>query len=192
MLGPKKTILGYNTVGFTTLELIIAITLVGVMAMIVISNFGHQSKLSARRTEFLANLNLFLANARYDTLVSGKLHKILLDLNKQQFSAHISTGTKDSQGELKFVSAPVENCPWSQKFEPTAIYINTKNMLHAFEGGSEQVWFYLTPDGLSQNVIINFSDLDEVGQLGSGGEYSLVLNPFSVQFELYETFQQPA
>jgi len=46
------------------------------------------------------------------------------------------------------------------------------------------------PDGLSQDVIINFIDSQDPLPDGKMRQIGLVLNPFTVQFKEYDSFQK--
>lgn len=181
--------------GFTLIELIIAILLIGMMAMIVIPNLGGGDTLVQSRQKFVAELNQFVVGARYAALVSSKLQRVVFDLRSYQLLVETSTDAKDSQGQLQFEASKSnyvgKNFNWDKsRFAISSLYINGKDVL-TIEGGADKAWFYFMPDGLAQNVVINFNDLAEQDQLGVMSENSLVLNPFAGQFEFYETFQRP-
>ena len=57
-------------------------------------------------------------------------------------------------------------------------------------GTTDNVWFFIIPDGLTQEVTINFVDYDDMLPNGDARQFGLVLNPFSAQFKLYDTFKQ--
>lgn len=67
------------------------------------------------------------------------------------------------------------------------VLINGKNAILSSDGISDKVWFFVVPDGNAQNVTINFRDEEESNKDGEHSYYHLILNPFSVQFKLYES-----
>jgi hypothetical protein len=55
---------------------------------------------------------------------------------------------------------------------------------------TEEMWFYVIPGGMAQDVIINFIDTKDLYN-NAPRSVGLVLNPFSAQFKIYDTFQKP-
>ena len=49
----------------------------------------------------------------------------------------------------------------------------------------ETAWFYIMPDGSSQDIIINFTYGDDNKERG------IKINPFYVRVNLYDAFQYP-
>ena len=56
---------------------------------------------------------------------------------------------------------------------------------------TDTLWFYITPEGVAQEVIINMLDTNDTGANNNPAQASAVLNPFTLQFTLYDEFQQP-
>ena len=77
-------------------------------------------------------------------------------------------------------------------FEFKNFYIGKRDEIAMTLRGAQRgkLWFYITPEGLAQPVIINLIDTAEVIE-EKGLAFSLVLNPFLVQFKEYDTFQRP-
>lgn len=55
---------------------------------------------------------------------------------------------------------------------------------------TQEAWFFIIPDGLSQEVIINIVDTRDRLSNGSARSIGLVLNPFMAQFKIYDEFQK--
>ena len=51
-----------------------------------------------------------------------------------------------------------------------------------------EMWFYIMPDGLTQEVTINALDTKDLKN-NKPRPFSLVLSPFSAIFKYYDTFQ---
>jgi hypothetical protein len=61
-------------------------------------------------------------------------------------------------------------------------------MRNAGSGGkTTRIFFYVIPEGLSQEVTINFIDKKDSID-GRARMIGLVLNPFTVQFKVYDRF----
>jgi hypothetical protein len=58
-------------------------------------------------------------------------------------------------------------------------------------GTINEVWFYIYPDGSTQEVIINVFDTSDTSQAEAGTRFGLVLSPFTGTFSVYDTFQRP-
>jgi prepilin-type N-terminal cleavage/methylation domain-containing protein len=180
----KKNGFYRNLHGFTFIELIVAIALIAAMATIVVPNLWRQTP-DQERESFVAKLNAFTGLVWYNALVTGKLHKILIDLNAGKLFAEVQTDQVTGQGELKF--APMEldyqasELVLEPRFRLREIYINGRNTM---DGSNDKFWFYISSDGLAQPVTLNFADQQVVPSSENSNIYSLVLNPFSAQFKL--------
>ena len=180
----KKNGFYRNLHGFTFIELIVAIALIAAMATIVVPNLWRQTP-DQEREAFVAKLNAFTGLVWYNALVTGKLHKILIDLNAGKLFAEVQTDQITAQGEIKF--APMEldyqasELVLEPRFRLREIYINGRNTM---DGSNDKFWFYISSDGLAQPVTLNFADQQVVPSSENSNIYSLVLNPFSAQFKL--------
>jgi hypothetical protein len=77
--------------------------------------------------------------------------------------------------------------PSSYRFEN--FYIERKDEMRL--GERTDAYFYLVPEGLAQEVIINGTDRGDQEVTRTIERFSFVLNPFSAQFEYYGLFQAP-
>lgn len=181
--------------GFTIIELMIVIALIGVMAIIVVPVFRSDNTSQARQ-EMAGKLNMLVSTAQYNAIASGNITRVVFDLKKAQISLEELAKQKDSLGQDKYDLLKIDyndtSLAWDQNLQIKEFYINNQNALSSDEGSSAKVWFYIVPDGNAQNVMINFTDTHENEKLNEIIEYSLVLNPFTVQFKLYDMFQRPA
>lgn len=180
--------------GFSLIELLIVMALLGVMAM-VIAPLLKGRDFDQERVSFVLQLNAFIAGAQYNAIASGKVSRVVFDLKKSQVYIEEQGLGRDETGQDKYelVQVPYNETffEWdSHHFKLVDFWVNGNNEL---AGGkdSEKTWFYIVPDGIAQVVIINLRDLISSEGYNDLGEYSLVLNPFAVQFKLYESFKQP-
>ena len=192
MNGITQTLKLNNRSGFSLIELIIVMALIGVMAVVVIPML-RQEDLAQERADFVTQLNSFVSGAQYNALVGGKINRVVFDLKKSQVYLQAKgegQGT-DGQDKYELVQVPYNEDVFSwdgEHFKLQAFLVNNKNELAGQD--SDKVWFYIVPDGIAQSVIINFYDLASSEKYNETGAYSLVLNPFAVQFKLYESFKQ--
>jgi len=180
--------------GFTFIELIIVIALIGVMAILVMPNFRGDKLAQARQTQ-VDKLNLLLSTAQYSAITAGKINRVVFDLKLAKVRIEELSAQKDSLGQDLYAPLQIDynetSLDWDQNFSIKEIFINNQNSIFSDEANSAKVWFYIVPDGNAQSVKINFVDLTEIEKNQELSEYSLVLNPFTVQFKLYDVFQKP-
>ena len=181
--------------GFTLIELIIVIALIGVMTIIVMPSFRGDKLAQARQAQ-VDQLNLLLATAQYSAITSGKINRVIFDLKLAKVRIEQLSAKKDNlnqdQYELLQVDYNETSLDWDSNLKIKEIYTNNQNAFWSDEVGNAKAWFYIVPDGNAQNVTINFIDLAENEKTNEQSEYSLVLNPFTVQFKLYDVFQKPS
>jgi len=178
--------------GFTLLELIVVIALLGAVMAIVIPQIGKSPK--QQREEFVTKVNRLVGFAWQNAIRSGKTQKVDFDFETKKITLEQSTGKKDDKGEFTF--APVV-----RDYRATSVKIPESFILKSFfiqgvdevanRGGKiSGAYFFITPEGLAQSVVINF--VDKKGKrAGRALPIGLVLNPFSAQFTVYGTFKTP-
>lgn len=194
MSGFSQILSSNRRTGFSLIELVIVMALLGVMAM-VIAPMLRGEDLDQERENFVTQLNSMIAGAQYNALVSGKITRVVFDLKHSQIYIEEKSEGKDETGQDKYqlVQVPYNETFFSwdtHHFKMVDFWVNNKNELGNGQD-SEKAWFYIVPDGIAQVVIINLRDLMSSEKYNDAGEYSLVLNPFAVQFKLYESFKKP-
>lgn len=177
------------------LELLVAIAIIGAVAAIVVPNIRTRGG-AAQRQEFIAQINALTKFAWQNAVVSHKIQRVEFDFEKRKIEVTQATGEKDMAGERLFG-------PVARAYIKTSVIIPSHFECKNFfvEGFDEMgrrtatstaaVWFYVVPEGLAQSVIINILDIKDRPKTGKAYEVSLVLNPFSAQFEVYDAFTQP-
>ena len=157
--------------GFGILEILIALVIMGLIMSIAIPNLkkllpGQQKK------EFVNQVNFFTQLAWQKAITTRQVFKIIFDINKRTISVTPEEGK------------PLQNTYiWPTNITIKNLYVNNEDLLHLQGRTTYNAWFFVVPDGLTQNVILN-ATLNEK-------ELSLVLNPFTAQFTLYDKFQKP-
>jgi prepilin-type N-terminal cleavage/methylation domain-containing protein len=170
--------------GFSLIEIVVAIALMVLVATVVVPRLIRPKKVIK---EFAAQVNTLLARVYTSTLITTQVHKVIWDLEKSLISTEKATGEKTSAGEEIFV--PLEKTYSKASIEiPESIEIRNffiQGIDELVGAPTKKVWFFVVPQGVAQNVIINLLDEDN-DQL-----FSLVLNPFTVQMRLYDEFKKP-
>lgn len=190
MFGSKKP-------GFTFIELVVVLAIVAVLAVTILPNFkrlwpGYQ------RREFVDYMNSLMQITWHNAIVTNKLHKVNFDLEKRKIWVEMQSDLKpNAQGDIPFVAiqSPYMKTTYEwqdETFDFKNFYIAKRDEISlTLKNKSGKIWFFITPEGLAQPVILNIIDLKEATQGQRGTEFSLVLNPFLAQFKLYDTFQRP-
>jgi prepilin-type N-terminal cleavage/methylation domain-containing protein len=180
--------------GFSLLELLVVVAIMGILMSIVVPNFrnllpGRERKL------FIEKLNGLMRSAWQRALVERKLQKVSFDFDKRSIWLESATGAV-KEGNPEFTRA-------KESYTLTAVQIpkviDVKNFI--IEGFDEmgrygsgrkttESWFYIIPDGMAQAVTINFLDKSNVNAAGKPRQFGLVLNPFNAQFKVYDAFQK--
>jgi type II secretion system protein H len=181
--------------GFSLIEIMVAIVLVGIMAAVIVPNLRPR-KAKYEREEFIAKLNALTNLGKHNALMRNKTHRILVDLDKKYIELQAETDKKDEKGEPAFEKAKTggyinTTFAWPKQMEVKNFYVEGFDEMEQVGGRStKQVWFFIIPSGLAQTVTINMFDTkDKIGG-GKPRPVSLVLNPFSAQFKVYDTFQK--
>ena len=151
--------------GFTLLEIIIAIAIIGLVSAIVIPNLMRRAP-SYERKDIIAKLNALTRLAWQNALIEHKIHKVTFNFKKKTVSLEIATGAYE-KGEPLFKSLERSyldtEFSWPEHLEVKQFLIDTFDEMTRFRGRkTEEVWFYVMPDGMTQNVIINCIDTNDI------------------------------
>lgn len=180
--------------GFTLIELMITIAVIAILSAVVIPNV-MRSRPGYERKSFIAELNGLLKYAQSNAIITYTNQQIVLDLENRIMELRTQTDKKDSKGEIfyKKVQGPYINT--TVKIPEN---IDVKNFI--IEGFDEigksvtkktgQVWFFIVPEGMAQEVTMNFVDRKDRLFNDKPRPTGLVLNPFTAQFKEYDSFQK--
>lgn len=188
---------GLKKQGFTFIEIVVVLAIIAVLATAILPNFkrlwpGYQRK------EFVDYMNSLMQITWHNAVITKKLHKVIFDLEKRKVWVEIQGDKKPNIiGDAPFLPMKSPDIKTTYEWPPETFefknfYIAKRDEISlTLKGKGGKIWFFVTPEGLTQPVILNIYDLKNAPQGQRGTEFSLVLNPFLVQFKLYENFQKP-
>ena len=174
-----------NNGGFSLLELIVVITIIAILAVAVMPLFkGRETRLQAK--EFVAKLNLLMQTSWQQALVSGNVQKVHFNFKKKIVELFEIKDGSDVRlkGDIVETEMAIPEAYFFRSF-----YIDGKDEI-ALHSKAATVYFFIASSGVTQAVIINVIDQGN-SQESVPLKFGLVLNPFSAQFEYYDTFQKP-
>ncbi len=147
------------------------------------------------RRVFVSSLQVLTRRAWQEALNSNLPHRIRFDFKKHIVIAERATDQKNRAGEDVWQELSDEyvqssfNIPSREQIKD--FWVDGTDLVHVRGMDIYEVFFYLFPDGTSQQVIINVFDSGENTESAAGSRFSMVLNPITVRFTEYPTFQKP-
>lgn len=182
-----------NNQGFGLLEIMIAVAIIGMVTAIAVPNFTRRMP-RMQRENFISSLSNLTQFAHQHALMTRKLHKVIFDITKRKAWIE-QEANKDSKGETLFVPIKSNSLrahySWSEQFVFRNFFIEGVDELSRYGNGkkTEDVWFFIVPDGLAQEVVINIADIKDTFNK-KARHIGLVLNPFTAQFKVYDEYQK--
>lgn len=183
----------YKASGFTLIELLFVLVIV-VLLMTMVPEFQQRTP-RYERQQFVARINALTQQAWQQAVITHKIHKVAFDFDKQQASIEVATDKKEKDGfpifERRTGRYLSSSFGWPAHIEIRQFLVEHFDEMQRFGGGRKtgSVWFFIMPEGLTQEVTINFVDKKDT-VAGRARQVGLVLNPFSAQFKEYDTFQK--
>lgn len=191
----NKSVFGlYNKRGFSLLELLVVIAIIGMLSAIIMPNI-QRSTPRYEREEFIARFNTLVQYGWQQSLLTHKIHRVHVDVAKKLISLTVASDAIDKSGDPVFKPIPDSvydtECIIPEQFQIKQFFIEGFDMMTKFgRSKSAAVWFYIMPEGMVQSVVINFLDTKDMRD-DQPLSVGLVLNPFTAQFKIYDTFQKP-
>ena len=180
--------------GFTLLEILIVIALIGILGTVLMPNFQRKTP-RYEREAFIARFNSLVHYGWQQALLTHKVHRVTVDVGNKIITLAVDSGEKDRSGqdEFKLIANAVQDtlCSIPEQISIKQFFIEGFDMMTKFaRSKTASVWFYIVPEGMVQNVVINFTDSKDTKD-DKPRPVGLVLNPFSALFKTYDTFQKP-
>ena len=177
--------------GFTLIEILAVLVILGLLAAIV-PPLLRQARPAAEREKFITRLNAMMKFVWNNAIATGKIHRVNFDFKKKRVQAFIGGPKQQNPVPVRRTYFdPFFEIP--KQLEVKNFYIEGKDEMTRYGPGktSEETWFFVFPQGLSQEVVINMIDTKDKVNGRRNRPVGLVLNPFSVQFEEYNVFKKP-
>lgn len=182
--------------GFSFLELIVGLALIGIVMSVAVPAFYRQVP-HLKREAFLTSLNAIAREAWIRSLETGHAHKIVFNIPKKTIVIEEKKDETDRDGSALFEKViprfAVTGEVIPDAYEIKQFFVEGVDEMSTHSAGNimNDIWFFVIPEGMAQEVIINILDTSQVDIDTGGVQMGLVLNPFRVQFELMNEFQQP-
>ncbi len=176
--------------GFTLIELLIGITIIAIL-MAGIIPMMMQKEPGRERKQFTARLNALMQRTWQNAIITHAVHRILFDFEAQKAFTEKDIAKSPTAKKLEFekVKGPDTEISWPSTFIIQQFIVEGFDEMRSLAGGAKTAWFYLIPDGMTQQVTINGIDKDEIIE-GKPSRFGLVLNPYTAQFKAYDAFQK--
>lgn len=181
-----------NTSGFTLLELLIVLLILGILGSFIAPAFSNRTP-RYQREQFIAGLNALMHVGLTQAISTHMLHQVYVDMKKHEISLRKHTGEYDKSGEPICTQVPGEYIHATQSIPEQFIFKQFWiEGINEIQSGSKtnELWFYIVPGGLTQYVTINMLDTQDTLENDKPRPIGLVLNPFMAQFKVYDAFQK--
>jgi len=182
--------------GFTLLEILIVLAIIALLGTVVVPNLRGRNP-AAERKQFVAQLNEFMSFAWYNGVTTGKIQKIIFDFEKdtirlEQQKMQEERPSQETVYELVTRAYTQTTINWPKKYLVKNFFIEGFDEAARYGSGRKMksAYFFLVPDGLTQDIVINVIDMNDRTGARKGKQFSLVLNPFTAHFKEYNDFQQ--
>jgi hypothetical protein len=134
----------------------------------------------------MSKLESFVHKIKQQALVTGKTQQVYFDFKENKIISNAyNEDLSDEPKGNRFSPTRVGAMELSKSFELQNFFIQGNDEVSSGES-KNTAWFYIMPDGSSQDVIINFVYGDEEER-----KLGIKINPFSAQVFSYDTFQFP-
>lgn len=177
--------------GYTLLELMIVFLVVAVIATVLGPSLFTSRKPRYEREEFVARLNSLVSVAAQQAILERAVHSLEFDFKKRFVEikrAPYPGAQADNFEPVKGLSSA--HYTWPEQFEIKQFIVGGSDLMKAFSRkDTGEAWFFVVPDGMTQEVIINFLDTKDTID-DNARKVGLVLNPFTAQFKTYDLFQK--
>lgn len=166
--------------GFTLIELMIVLVILGLVSALVLPNFMKKNA-SKQRAQCIEQLNGLLHFAWQQSVTQAKPYQIMFDFDRKSISLH--------QGRFSESNADFEYVPFKVSHFATTIYIPQDIRIKRFiidgfdemgrfmGGATTESWFFINDRGIAQQVTIVITQTDKPGT-----EFIYDIHPFTAQF----------
>ncbi len=178
--------------GFTLIELLVAMLLVGIIATILVPNLFLARTARYERDQFVARLNSLISTGLQQSILERTVHSLEFNFKKRKVTLKRSPFKGAKADDFKTIPGLGKDgyYQWPEQFEIKQFIIEGNDIMKAFaRKETSEAWFFIVPDGLTQEVTINLLDTKDTIE-GEPRKVGLVLNPFTAQLKMYDEFQK--
>ncbi|MBI2775324.1 type II secretion system protein [Candidatus Dependentiae bacterium] len=183
-----------NKSGFSLIELLIVLFILGLVGLVAIPNLRFRNA-EYERKDFVAKFESLIRSAWLQTLQTQQTHRVNIDLKARTILVErvVRAPEKSTKENYEPVIIPYVSSPFKipVTIELRQFFIQGSDMLNQPGIKIETIWFYIVPEGLVQEVIINAIDLKDLDAQGKAKQFSLIINPFTAQLSEYDAFSKP-
>lgn len=190
----KSLVFGTFKSGFTLIEILVVIAIIAIISAVVVPNIGKFVP-RYQQEQAISRLNALVQIGWQRALSSHTLHRVVFDMSKQSVILESEVAQK-KEGDVPFTPVNISHLTsrfeWPKELEIKQFFIEGFDEMSRFAGNRKtaQLWFYIVPNGLTQDVIINITHTSQASAK-EAKQLSLVLNPFKAEFEVHDAFQKP-
>lgn len=179
--------------GFTLIEIMIVIFIMGLMARIIVPNFQQRTP-RYERQQFIARLNALCRFAWQQAVSHRALTRVFFDFEKRDVVVQEQINPAQGEDDKNFRVAKGDpdhvHFSWAPQFAFRNLFIEGFDEMSRYAGSKTgKSWFYITPTGIAQQVTINVSDTKDKRD-NKMRPIGLVLNPFTAEFKVYDEFKK--
>ena len=171
--------------GMSFLEVMIMLVIIGLMGAVIAPNLSYYLK-KTKSEEFTMKLESFIHKIKQQALLTGKTQQVYFDFKEYEIISNAyDKALIDQPKGGRFSPTRIGSIQLDKSFELQNFFIQGNDEMSSGTT-RETAWFYIMPDGSSQDVIINFVYGDEEER-----KLGIKINPFSAQVFSYDTYQFP-
>lgn len=179
-----------NTKGFTLIEIMITLVIIGILLSVALPRFQRKNPSDERRA-FFAQLNALLALGWQNAIITKTVHRVHFLMSKKIVILEEQAEGVDAYGEQQFKPVRRAYIPtqlkWPSNLEFREFIIEGTDEMKAHgTRKTGELWFYIMPSGIAQNVSIMLVDTQDRAVNKKARHVQLLLNPFNVQVSAYE------
>lgn len=167
--------------GFSLIELIAVIALIGIALAVIVPRISRGNDTAL--VDFIESVKMLTYTGYTNALITGKIHRIFFDVEKSIIRLEKASDTVNAQGKFDFELVNIAGTKTAVKFderiEIKRFSIQGKDEVAKAAGiTTETLWFFIMPEGLTQEITIAVSDTAQVQ------EKVMIINPFTAQFKV--------